>query len=144
VALPPIDVALTGAKKLASGVEEGVDIAGRTVLKASSARLRDLLEAAAMQGLVAAVQHYALIDASRRTPPARVRRGLFRLWCCGAIVWPFCLVWIALSDRHFRFEGVEWVPVVLALAVPPIVVLLIATAAIKLGVWVWNGFRGGP
>lgn len=139
VALPPIDAAVAGAVRLADGIQEGTDTAGRSVVKANAARLRHLLELAAMQGVTATVEHYARIDASRTSLPSRVRRGLLRLWVAAAVLW------LALMGVMASLEPVANPDRFTLIALGfPLAVLIASAALIKLGVWVWNGFRGGP
>lgn len=139
VALPPIDAAVARALKLPDGIQEGTDVAGRSVVKARAARLRHLLELAAMQGVTVTVEHYARIDASRTALPSRVKRGLLRLWAAAAVLWLGFVGVLAWSAPGATVDQLALV----ALAFP-LAVLAASAALIKLGVWVWSGFQGGP
>ena len=141
VALPPIDATLAAARKLAAGVADGVDRDGRNVIQTSRSRFADLLEAAAIQGLGQGIAHYAAIDRARNAIPARWKRGLFRLWCCITLAWAAFIVAMLLVHQPGR---PEWGMVAAILVGPPLVLLATAAISIKMGIWVWNGFRGGP
>lgn len=138
-ALPPIDAAVARALRLADGIQEGTDAAGRSVVRANAARLHQLLELAAMQGVTTTVEHYARIDASRTALPSRVKRGLLRLWAATAVLWlgfVGVLAWLEQAPTLEQFALV-------ALGFP-LAVLAASAALIKLGAWVWSGFQGGP
>lgn len=139
VALPPIDAAVAQALRLADGVQEGTDGAGRSVVRASAAHLHQLLELAAIQGVTTTVEHYARIDASRTALPSRVKRGLFRLWAAAAVLW---LAFVGVLASVQPVANLDRFTLI-ALGFP-LAVLAASAVLIKLGVWVCNGFRGGP
>ncbi len=92
-----------------------------------------------MQGVTTAVEHYARIDASRTALPSRMKRGLLRLWTATAVLW------LTLAGVFASLEPVANPDRFTLIALGfPFAVLAVSATLIKLGVWVWNGFRGGP
>lgn len=139
--LHDIDGARAMARREADQIANGNIFDGRPTMQLSRARLESLLELAATWGARVTVQHYAEIDASRRTLGGRWKRGLFRLWCAASGLWLGFIALLALGDSS-AVAHVERV-VVIALAVP-LVALVVSIITIKLSIWVLNGFRGGP
>lgn len=139
--IPPVDAPLSSARKQADQIETGNIFDGRPTMQLSRSRLEELLALATLAGIVGAVAHYARVDAARRALSARIKRGLFRLWCALSIVW---IAFIAAAATWTWPGQLDWTRVVLTSIGPPLASLVLSVALIRLGVWVWNGFRGGP
>ena len=115
--------------------------AARPMVRMSRDRLVHLLELAAQKAINATAAQFHSVDAGRRTLNARFRRGLIRLWCALSSAWIAFIVVSAALNWHGQ-PGLSEVTFV-AIG-PPLAVLAATATLIKLGVWVWNGFQGGP
>jgi hypothetical protein len=111
-------------------------------MQLSRGRLEELLELAATSGARITVEHYAAIDASRRTLSARWRRGLFRLWCAATALWFGFIVIIAAIHAQTGWQFLAGIAI--AGFGVPLVVVVVSVIVIRLSIWVANGFRGGP
>jgi hypothetical protein len=138
--LPDIDGARAMARSQAGQITSGNIVDGRPTMQLSRGRLEELLELAATSGARMTVEHYAAIDASRRTLNRRWRRGLLRLWCAVTILWAgFIVVAAMISGGPLKMDVVAAVGLGL-----PLAALVVSIIIIRLSVWVANGFRGGP
>lgn len=120
---------------------QGAISAGRPMVRMSRDRLVHLLEVAAQKAIDTTTAHFHCVDAARQTPDARFRRGLFRLWCALSIIWIAFSVVAVGQDLRGQPDFVRMGLVCIGL---PLTALVVSVALIKVGIWVWNGFRGGP
>lgn len=139
--LPPIDDAMSRARSVAADMGTWSELDGRATFNLTRRRMEDALERAALTGIRLAVAHYAAIDDRRRRLSTRWRRGLFRLWCALSVIW-LAFVAIVLASQR---PALDAAPEILALTVgPPLLLLGLSIVAIRLSIWVVNGFKAGP
>jgi hypothetical protein len=139
--LPDIDSARAIARGHAGKITSGNIADGRPTMQLSRQRLEELLELAATSGARITIEHYAAIDAHRRTLSARWRRGLFRLWCASVVLW-FGFMAVVIVGQPLARINVD--QVVLVGLGAPLGLLVVSVVTIRLSIWVANGFRGGP
>jgi len=142
---PPTNTTIPteGARSIAADVIK--EMAGRQhsgVISMSDFKFKQLMSHAVQRGMDAATRHLAKAEEIQQIRRVRLNRGAIRLWAALSLVWIVVAAVLVADDMARGWSAATSTVAAVALA-PPAIVLVAGFALLKLGQWVWSGFRGG-